>query len=78
MLAASSAKLKVYAANTIKNCATASASGRQAVEASGAVLHLVKQLGHKWYTHAMNRYVQVFGSIVLWTLPGLILVVLVT
>ena len=60
ILAASPPKLKWYAANALKNCAAASATGRQAVENSGAISILVKQLGYKWYTPGTKRYVQVF------------------
>ena len=60
VLAASSPRLKLYAANTLKNCAAASPAGRQAVENSGAIGILVKQLGYpKWYTPGMKRSVQV-------------------
>lgn len=60
VLAASSPRLKLFAANTLKNCAAASARGRQAVENSGAISILVKQLGYpKWYTPGTKRHVQV-------------------
>lgn len=57
VLAASSATLKIYAANALRNCAAASAAGRELVENSGAIPILVKQLSHKWWPS--NKTVQV-------------------
>jgi len=62
VLAASAPGLKWYAANGLKNCAAASPQGREAVERSGAISILVKQLAHdKWYTPG-RRQVQVRSS----------------
>ena len=63
ILAAGSPRLKLCAANALKNCAAASSAGREAVESSGAISLLVKQLGYpKWYTPGTRRYVQVLSS----------------
>ena len=61
ILAASSPGLKWYAANSLKHCAAASPQGREAVERSGVIAILVKQLAHdKWWTPG-RRQVQAWG-----------------
>ena len=59
ILAAAAPKLKVHAAKALRNCAMASAAGRQQVEAAGAIPTLLKLLPFKVWSSGPHKAVQV-------------------